>query len=153
MIKTYLSSILITLLFVGFFSINNISTPTPIYAQEITQLEAQIQAQKDKLQNLDNEIANQQAKITQAVGEGNSLKQAVSALESSEEKLSAEIQKTKTVIMLFLARFIQEIPKCQMCDKKDDGINTCLDIVRYILMYLNKDFICIVYDFAFVLNS
>ena len=70
----------------------------PVHGQDVKQLEAQIQAQKDKLQSIDREIAKQQAEITKVVGEGNTLKQAVSELENSEKKLTTEIKKTKAVI-------------------------------------------------------
>lgn len=69
-----------------------------VSAQSIGDLEDQIEDRKDKLQEIDREIAEQQKVITQVVGEARTLKQAVNQLEESEAKLNTEIKETREVI-------------------------------------------------------
>lgn len=66
--------------------------------QSVGALEEQIEERKDRLQEIDKEIAKQQRAITQVVGEARTLKQAVSQLSHSEQKLGSEINQTKEVI-------------------------------------------------------
>jgi murein DD-endopeptidase MepM/ murein hydrolase activator NlpD len=80
----------------GFFSTSGIVQVAQ--AQSVSSLERQIDRQKNKLQEIDQEIAKQQAVITVVVGEARTLKQAVNQLSQSEQKLGSEINQTKEVI-------------------------------------------------------
>lgn len=68
------------------------------YANEVDELNAQIQEKRIRLEELDKEIAKQKAAVNSASGRANDLQSNIKQLENTRKKLSTDISYTETAI-------------------------------------------------------
>ncbi len=88
----------ILLLLLGVFVFSLFSTLSTVYANEVDELNAQIEDKRARLEELDKEIAKQKAAVNSASGRAKNLQSNILQLESSKRKLTSDISYTETSI-------------------------------------------------------
>lgn len=102
----------------------------PIFAyansEEIEKLNAQIDTNRDKIEQLEKEIAKQRAALNSASGRANNLQSTVNSLEATKNKLLKEVSKTEAEISraeLTIKRLdLEIIEKEHYIKKNSDGL-------------------------------
>lgn len=96
--QNYKSKILYTLLVVSFFSFTFLSNTQPVIAQDIDELNDQIDSYEDKIREIEREIEQQRLLIQTTSAKAGEIQGRINTLNATKNKLKSDITRTQNVI-------------------------------------------------------